>query len=578
MPTRARLLITLAWPTLALHGLRPGPRRCSTSRGPRTTPPRLLALSWIQEAVVHVSCQDWRAALAALDQVGDGHGLLDPARAGRRPHQRRAGPPVAARARPGPRRPDGRPRPSASSTASRSRSSRPATTWAASSTTRVGCPRRSELMREADEMDGAGGPGPGPARPRAWSCSRSGCSTRPARPSPAPSTRPGATATGSRRPTSGSTSRRPRCCATTWRPRATTSTPPWRPSAPAGPASAGAAPRCCGRPSRLAEGVVPRGLDRTLAPWLDVDRPVTPDERLAARVHVEALLLRGRSPSAGYAVQRLRGRVRQGFAADMHDRLLVAKVAAAQGDTPRSRRAVRAAMHRLTERQAPSQSLEIRSALALHGRRLADFDVNDALASGSAAPGLRRGRALARGVAPAAAAVRARRTSGRRSWWPSCARPAARRVAPGRGGRAPARPGGTRSSGRSAASTGRAPSRTASARRCAPVGHAHRRASCSGPAASRRWCGWPRRARSTSWSSPRGAARLHHLGSAAEVAALADRLTRDLRAHAFAGTNPALEAAVGRAVAGSVAALDQRAVRRPRTWPTGRSWSSRAAP
>ena len=45
---------------------------------------------------------------------------------------------------------------------------------------------------------------------------------------------------------------------------------------------------------------------------------------------------------------------------------------------------------------------------------------------------------------------------------------------------------------------------------------------------------------------------------AAEVGALADRLTRDLRAHAFAGTNPALEAAVGRAVAGSVAALDHR--------------------
>ena len=37
----------------------------------------------------------------------------------------------------------------------------------------------------------------------------------------------------------------------------------------------------------------PAALDRTLAPWLGVERPVTPDERLAARVHVEALLLRG---------------------------------------------------------------------------------------------------------------------------------------------------------------------------------------------------------------------------------------------------------------------------------------------
>ena len=180
----------------------------------------------------------------------------------------------------------------------------------------------------------------------------------------------------------------------------------------------------------LAEGTVPRGLDRTLAPWLGVERPVTPDERLAARVQVEALLLRGQVDAAGYAAQRLSGRVRQGFAADMHDRLLVAKVAAAQGNTTKSRRVVRAAMNRLTERQAPSQSVEIRSALALHGRRLADFDVNDALAGGSPGSGLRRRGAVARGLAPAAPALRPGR--------PALGR-AGRRAAPG-----PARGGGPR--------------------------------------------------------------------------------------------------------------------------------------
>ena len=41
-------------------------------------------------------------------------------------------------------------------------------------------------------------------------------------------------------------------------------------------------------------------------------------------------------------------------------------------------------MHRLTARQAPSQSLEIRSALALHGRRIADFD---AVITTAAVPG-----------------------------------------------------------------------------------------------------------------------------------------------------------------------------------------------
>jgi len=148
----------------------------------------------------------------------------------------------------------------------------------------------------------------------------------------------------------------------------------------------------------VAQGRVPRDLDDVLAPFLPpspgpgpgdaawhggVPAPVTPDERLAARLRVEALLLRGDVDAAAQAVQRLRGRVQQGVAGDMHDRLLLARVAAAQGDSRRARREVHTALRRLTRRQAPTQSLEVRSALAVHGRRLAEWDLDDALRSGS---------------------------------------------------------------------------------------------------------------------------------------------------------------------------------------------------
>ncbi|KRE56241.1 CHAT domain-containing protein [Phycicoccus sp. Soil748] len=137
----------------------------------------------------------------------------------------------------------------------------------------------------------------------------------------------------------------------------------------------------------VAEGRVPRDLDEVLAPYLPSGTgpsPVTPDERLAARLRVESLLLSGDVEAAGRAAQRLGGRARQGLAGDMHDRLLLAKVAAAQGDSRRARREVHTALRRLTQRQAPSQSLEVRSALAVHGRRLAEWDLDDALRSGSA--------------------------------------------------------------------------------------------------------------------------------------------------------------------------------------------------
>jgi hypothetical protein len=300
---------------------------------------------------------------------------------------------------------------------------------------------------------------------------------------------------------------------------------------------------------------VPRSLDRTLAPWLGVDRPVTPDERLAARVQVEALLARGRVADAGYALQRLRGRARQGFAADMRDRLLVARVAAAQGDHAGARRAVRTAMHRLTARQAPSQSVEIRSALALHGRRLADFDVDDALESGSAAKvfdAVERWRAVSHRL-PLLSAPQDQRSAELVAELRQARREA---VSPGEEG-ARQRARAARLEWEVSRLDWSRAEHDDAAQALAPVTHGTTRellAALGGQALV-----WVAQAGEeyVVVVTPRGS-RMHHVGSAAEVGALADRLTRDLRAHAFSATNPAMEAAVGRAVASSVAALDDR--------------------
>lgn len=304
----------------------------------------------------------------------------------------------------------------------------------------------------------------------------------------------------------------------------------------------------------LAEGVVPRGLNRVVAPWHEVARPVLPDERLAARVEVEAALLRGDVDAAGTAVGRLEGRVRQGLAADMHEQLLVARVAVAQGDRARARRTVRTALQRLTDRVAPTQSLEIRSALALHGQRLADFDVTDALADGTVGrvfDSVERWRAVSHRLAPVTVPTDSRAAS-----LLAELRQARREAADSADGSDAARLRSraadlewqvsqldwATAEDRGAAGGG-APTAYGTARRLlhdrgeqAVVMFAHdgeQHALVVG-------------ARSSS---------VHHLGPAARAAELADRLSRDLRAHAFAGPHPALQAAVGRAVEESLGAL-----------------------
>ena len=514
---------------------------------------RLRALSWIQEAVVQVSCQDWRAALAALDRVGDAQDLLTPAEqvAGRI----NAGLAHLSLLELGPARAD-------LMTALEISTEHGLVNQQFKVRHNLGCleyyaghlPEAIRLMREADEMDVQVG------RVRAQhdlalvllevglldqarvTLTRALDEAR----------HDGHRLEEADLRLDLATTALLRDDLSTARDHLDAAVSAFRARGAGERQRSAALLRAW---VAVTEGVVPRGLDRTLAPWLGVERPVTPDERLALRVHVESLLLRRQFTEAGYAVQRLRGRVRQGFASDMHDRLLVAKVAAAQGDSTRSRRAVRAAMHRLTERQAPSQSLEIRAALALHGRRIADFDVNDALASGSAAKvfdAVERWRAVSHRL-PTLSAPEDERWAALVAELRHARREGVAAGDEGAQHRARATELEWEVSrldwSRAEQDGGRAA--------VAPVGHATARELLGS-----------RGEQALVWVAQEGeeyvlvvtarGTRLHHVGSATEVAALADRLTRDLHAHAFAGTNPALEAAVGRAVAGSVAALDQR--------------------
>lgn len=550
--TRARLLITLAWPTLALHGLDQALAMLAESRE-QSDSARLRALSWIQEAVVHVSCQDWRSALSALGRLGDTEGLLAP------------GEEVAARINSGlahlsllelaPARAD-------LMTALEVSVEHGLVEQEFKVRHNLGCleyyagrlPEAIRLMREADEMDVQVG------RVRAQhdlalvllevglldqareTLTRALDQAR----------RDGHRLEEADLRLDLATTALLRDELATAREHLDAAVVAFRARGAIERQRSAALLRAW---VAVTEGVVPRGLDRTLAPWSGVDRPVMPDERLAARVHVEALLLRGHVDQAGYAVQRLRGRVRQGFAADMHDRLLIAKVAAAQGDTATSRRVVRSAMHRLTGRQAPSQSVEIRSALALHGHRIADFDVNDALVSGSPVrvfDAVERWRAVSHRLP-----LLTTPEDGRSAELVAELRQARREgAAPGEEGARQRARAAELEWEVSRLDWSRAEAGGVAAA-VAPVGHAVTRDLLGS-----------RGEQALVWVAqdgqeyvlvvtPRGT-RLHHVGPAAEVAALADRLTRDLHAHAFAATNPALEAAVGRAVAGSLAALDQQ--------------------
>lgn len=548
---RGRVLITLAWSTVALRGRDPALALLADVRA-STSSPRLLALTWVQEAVVQVSCQDWRGALAALarlerptelltprEQVSAllNGGLarlslleLEPARA----DLERALAIAVAEAVP--------------EQEFKARHNLGCLAYYAGS-----LPEAIALMREADAMDVQVG------RVRAQHdlalvLLEAGLLDQ-ARETLARALGT-ARAEGHRLEEADLRVDLAGCAVLRGEPAAA------RDHLDA----AVTAYRARGARERqryaallrssvaLAEGVAPRGLDRVLEPWREVARPVLPDERLATRVEVEALLARGDVAGASRVAARLAAPVRQGLAADMHERLLVARVAAAEGDRTRARRTVQGALRRLTDRVAPTQSVEIRSALALHGQRLADFDVTDALADGSVGrvfDSVERWRAVSHRLAPVTAPADARvgqLLAELRQ---------VRREAVDAGGGVDA----GRSRARAAALEWEVSQLDWAAAEQADAGGDGRPTAHLTARGLLRTRGgqllvmFAHDGEQHALVSSGTATSLHHLGPSARVAALADRLSRDLHAHAFAGTDPALRAAVGRAVQQSLGAL-----------------------
>ena len=77
---RVRVLITRSWSELEVNGLGPALRMLhdARARAVAVDDRLLVALSHVQEGVIHVRGGNWAACLVALDQVGDDERELDP--------------------------------------------------------------------------------------------------------------------------------------------------------------------------------------------------------------------------------------------------------------------------------------------------------------------------------------------------------------------------------------------------------------------------------------------------------------------------------------------------------------------
>ena len=77
---RIRVLITRSWTELEVNGLGPALEMLRDARAQAVAADDrlLVALSHVQEGVIHVRGGDWAASLAALDGVGDDEDELNP--------------------------------------------------------------------------------------------------------------------------------------------------------------------------------------------------------------------------------------------------------------------------------------------------------------------------------------------------------------------------------------------------------------------------------------------------------------------------------------------------------------------
>ncbi|MFN2562494.1 MAG: CHAT domain-containing protein [Jatrophihabitans sp.] len=116
-----------------------------------------------------------------------------------------------------------------------------------------------------------------------------------------------------------------------------------------------------------------------LATQLDADGLVVRGET-AALIGVEALLAAGLIVDASAALERLDREVRnQPITAQLHSGYVHAAVDAASGRTTAASRRIRRTLGQLARYQASFGSIDLRTASAVHGRRLAELDITLAL-------------------------------------------------------------------------------------------------------------------------------------------------------------------------------------------------------
>ncbi len=105
------------------------------------------------------------------------------------------------------------------------------------------------------------------------------------------------------------------------------------------------------------------------------------DAQAATRLRAELALRQGRTQECLDLLGQLAPGPRS-VEARLHEDYLHAAASAALGDHRSSRTRCRSASMRLARQQGRSQSLEVRAAMAVHARRLASFDVEEALRTG----------------------------------------------------------------------------------------------------------------------------------------------------------------------------------------------------
>jgi len=102
----------------------------------------------------------------------------------------------------------------------------------------------------------------------------------------------------------------------------------------------------------------------------------------ATRIAAEALLAAGRRPEATALLPAARAALPEPITARLHDRYVRARLAAATGDTRAAARHVRSGLADLARYQAGFGSIDLQTASAVHGARLAELGIAVALASG----------------------------------------------------------------------------------------------------------------------------------------------------------------------------------------------------